>query len=210
MKIDGNDGIKTLIFDFGGVFVDLDIPRCAENFKKIGFDNVSDYLTPHLQSGFFGALDRGDINSAEFRDEIRKAAAKPNLSDTEIDAAWTSMLVGIPKYKLEFAKAVKPHFDRVVLLSNINEIDWLFAKKNFVEAQGFDVSELFDKCYLSFEMGVSKPNPKIFQMLLESENLVPQDAFLFDDAQPNCEAANKLGIRTYKPTVYSDWRPVFS
>lgn len=210
MKINGQDGVKTLIFDFGGVFMDLDIPRCIENFKKIGFDNVGEYLTSHLQSGFFGALDRGEITPAQFRDEVRNAAARPQLSDSQIDEAWTSMLAGIPKYKLDFARDIKPRFNRVVLLSNINLIDWNFAVENFLRAQGFQPADLFDKCYLSFEMNIAKPDPRIFQTLLASENLNPNDAFLIDDAKVNCDAASKLGIKTYQPQPLSDWRHIFS
>lgn len=209
MKINGQDGIKTLIFDFGGVFLDLDLPRCIQCFKEIGFADIADYLTPHLQGGIFGKLDCGQVSPAQFRSEIRAAVGRP-LADSQIDNAWTSMLAGIPQYKLDFAKQIKPNFNRVVLLSNINEIDWLYAKDKWFSNSQNDLNACFDKTYLSYEMKVMKPSPEIFERLLKKEGCDPSECFLVDDAKVNCDMAESLGIRAYAPKPYEDWRHIFS
>ena len=112
--------ITTLIFDFGGVLIDLDINQCILNFNRLGLENVEQYLNNFAQSGFFMQLEKGQISAAEFRNEIRKLT--PNkLTDTQIDEAWCSFLLEIPEEKLEMLIELRKKF-RVVLLSNTNII----------------------------------------------------------------------------------------
>ena len=187
--------ITTLIFDLGGVICDLDIDRCILNFKQLGLENFEHYLNNFGQSGFFMQLEKGLITAAEFRNDVRKLTSKP-LTDTQINEAWNSFLVGIPTKKLDLIIELRKKF-RVVLLSNTNIIHFPDTVARFFNFNGMSTSDYFDKCYLSYEMKMAKPDEKIFNALLEAEQVSANECLFLDDGQKNIEQAAKLGIQTY-------------
>jgi len=187
--------ITTLIFDLGGVLCDLDIDRCILNFKQLGLENFEHYLNNFGQSGFFMQLEKGLITAAEFRNEVRTLTSKP-LTDTQINEAWNSFLVGIPTKKLDLIIELRKKF-RVVLLSNTNIIHFPDTVARFFNFNGMSTSDYFDKCYLSYEMKMAKPNEEIFNALLEAEQVSANECLFLDDGQKNIEQAAKSGIQTY-------------
>ena len=194
--------ITTLIFDFGGVLIDLDINQCILNFKRLGLENVEQYLNNFAQSGFFMQLEKGQISAAEFRNEIRKLT--PNkLTDTQIDEAWCSFLLEIPEEKLEMLIELRKKF-RVVLLSNTNIIHFPNSEKLLFTNKGRQLSEYFDRCYLSYEMKMAKPDLQIFKNILASENVQPNECLFLDDGLKNTLQAQKLGIQTYLVNEHED------
>lgn len=118
-------GIKNLIIDFGGVLIDLDRQRCLENFRKLGLPDVEVMLDLCHQQDFFQKYEKGLITSAEFREVIRGKIGKP-VTDTRIDDAWNSFLVGIPTFKLDLLLELRKKYV-VYLLSNTNEIHWQWS-----------------------------------------------------------------------------------
>jgi len=194
--------ITTLIFDFGGVLIDLDINQCILNFKRLGLENVEQYLNNFAQSGFFMQLEKGQISAVEFRNEIRKLT--PNkLTDTQIDEAWCSFLLEIPEEKLEMLIELRKKF-RVVLLSNTNIIHFPNSEKLLFTNKGRQLSEYFDRCYLSYEMKMAKPDLQIFKNILASENVQPNECLFLDDGLKNTLQAQKLGIQTYLVNEHED------
>ena len=187
--------ITTIIFDLGGVLCDLDIDRCILNFKHLGLENFEHYLNNFGQSGFFMQLEKGLITAAEFRNDVRKLTSKP-LIDTQINEAWNSFLVGIPTKKLDLIIELRKKF-RVVLLSNTNIIHFPDTVARFFNFNGMSTSDYFDKCYLSYEMKMAKPDEEIFNALLEAEQVSANECLFLDDGQKNIEQAAKLGIQTY-------------
>ena len=194
--------ITTLIFDFGGVLIDLDINQCILNFNRLGLENVEQYLNNFAQSGFFMQLEKGQISAAEFRNEIRKLT--PNkLTDTQIDEAWCSFLLEIPEEKLEMLIELRKKF-RVLLLSNTNIIHFPNSEKLLFTNKGRQLSEYFDRCYLSYEMKMAKPDLQIFKNILASENVQPNECLFLDDGLKNTLQAQKLGIQTYLVNEHED------
>jgi len=194
--------ITTLIFDFGGVLIDLDINQCILNFNRLGLENVEQYLNNFAQSGFFMQLEKGQISAVEFRNEIRKLT--PNkLTDTQIDEAWCSFLLEIPEEKLEMLIELRKKF-RVVLLSNTNIIHFPNSEKLLFTNKGRQLSEYFDRCYLSYEMKMAKPDLQIFKNILASENVQPNECLFLDDGLKNTLQAQKLGIQTYLVNEHED------
>jgi len=187
--------IKTIIFDFGGVLLDLDINRCIMNFKQLGVQNIEQFLNNYAQKGIFMELEKGLISAEKFRDEVRKITAN-NASDEEIDAAWCSFLVDVPTEKLEMLYQLRKKF-RVILLSNTNAIHFPYAAEKYLKHNGLTISDFFDKCYLSYEMKMAKPDIEIFNTLLLEENIDAANCLFLDDGIKNIEIANQLGIQTY-------------
>jgi len=194
--------ISTLIFDFGGVLINLDINQCILNFKLLGVDNCEQYLNNFAQSGFFMDLEKGQISAAEFRNEIRKLT--PNtLTDAQIDEAWCSFLLEIPQEKLDMLIELRTKF-RVILLSNTNIIHFPNSEKLLFTDKGRKLSEYFDRCYLSYEMKMAKPDIQIFENILASENVQGNECLFLDDGLKNTQQAQRLGIQTYLVSEHED------
>lgn len=200
-------GIKTLIIDFGGVLIDLDRPRCIENFKKLGMNNVESMLDVCHQQGFFLQHEKGLINGDEFRDKIRREIGK-DIPNKEIDAAWNSFLVGIPTYKLDLLLKLRSEYV-VYLLSNTNDIHWEWSCQHAFPYKAFRVEDYFEDIFLSYEMKMAKPDVEIFEKVLNDTGINPQKTLFIDDSIDNCRTANTLGISTYTPKAGEDWSHLF-
>ncbi|HEY5509180.1 MAG TPA: HAD family phosphatase [Paludibacter sp.] len=187
--------ISTLIFDFGGVLIDLDMNQSILNFKKLGIENVEKYLSNFGQSGFFMQLEKGEISAEEFRSEIRKMT--PNtITDSEIDDAWNAFLVRIPSEKLDIVYELRKKY-RVIMLSNTNVIHFPYAEQTFFSYKNRSINEYFDKCYRSYDMKMAKPDTEIFEAILSQEQVAANRCLLLDDGPKNIEQAHKLGLQTY-------------
>ena len=196
------NNISTLIFDFGGVLINLNIDRCIQNFKQLGLENFENLLSNFGQKDFFLKFEKGEIGVVEFRDEIRKLS-KNNLRDEEIDAAWCSFLCDIPSEKLVLLFELKKRF-RIVMLSNTNPLHIeVSAKKEFAKTNK-TISDYFDACYLSYEMKMVKPNADIFEKLLKDEQVQANRCLFLDDGPKNIEQGKKMGFNTYLVDVEED------
>lgn len=196
------NNITTLIFDLGGVLVDLDIDRCIMNLKQLGLKNFEQLMGNFGQKGFFLEFEKGRLSKEEFRDEIRKLSTQ-TLSDEQIDAAWSSFLGEIPLEKLKMLAELKDKF-RLLLLSNTNPIHVEGTVPAEFAKIGKKVSDIFDKCYLSYEMGMAKPNADIFEALLSDAGVQAEECLFLDDGPKNIEQAGQLGIQTYLVDPHED------
>ena len=131
------------------------------------------------------------------------------MTDEQIDAAWNSFLVDIPRFKLDMLLKLREKYV-VYLLSNTNEIHWKWACEHAFPYRGFRVEDYFEKMYLSYEMKMVKPAEEIFRGVLEDANLDPHETFFIDDSEANCQGAQALGISTYTVKPGEDWRPLFA
>jgi len=187
--------ITTLIFDLGGVLVNLDLNRCMLNFKKLGLENFEPLMGQFGQKGFFLKFEKGEISIEQFRDEIRKLT-KLSLTDDQIDRAWSSFLLDIPHQKLEMLLELKKSF-RLFLLSNTNPLHIEFTVPAEFAKVGKSMSDVFDKCYLSYEMGMAKPDAEIFEAVLTDAGVSANECLFLDDGPKNIDKAGQLGIQTY-------------
>jgi putative hydrolase of the HAD superfamily len=200
--------INTILFDFGGVLVDLDKEACLEAFKKLGVRNLNEYISNYAQSGLFLQLEKGLISPEYFHEQVRKMSDR-NISDEEIDDAWNQFLITIPPYKLDFLLELRKKY-RVLLLSNTNAIHFNQKGKSEFEKQGLSLNNYFDKCYLSFQLGMAKPDEDIFKHVLENEQAKAHEILFLDDGEQNIETAKKIGFTTYLVKEKEDFRPLFS
>lgn len=210
--------IKHVIFDLGGVLIDLDMPRCLESFRALGAD-PSVLLQPSepaaegvkakatLCDGLVanGAMDlyqTGDISTADFVAGIQKHCM-PGTTEAQVLEAWNDCLLTIPAYKLEFIKELQAQGYSTHLLSNTNEAHWQFiAEEHF----GGRTEEYFQHLFLSQEMHQAKPNAEIFASVLEQLGAEASECLFLDDTQANVDAAAALGYRVYKTPLHYDFR----
>lgn len=187
--------ISTLIFDFGGVLINLDLDRCIKKFKELGVQNFEEKLNKYGQKGFFHEFEKGQLNSAQFRDEIRKLS-QIHLTDNQIDEAWCLFLSDIPDQKIKILLELKKRF-RLLLLSNTNPIHIRIPAANEFGRFGLTIHDVFEKSYLSYEMKMVKPDLEIFETILADAGVKPEECLFLDDGQKNIEVAVGLGIQTY-------------
>ena len=188
--------IKNIIFDLGGVILNLDYNKTVDEFKKIGLLNFQDLYSQKMQNILFDDFEKGEVSSAEF---ISSLIDSENLKIKEIDFinAWNAMLLEIPIKKLEFINSLKKDY-KVFLLSNTNEIHiYKFEddlKKNNMLNQFY---KCFDKVYYSSRMGKRKPDENCFKQVLGENQLVPQQTLFIDDSIQHIKGAKRIGIETF-------------
>ncbi len=197
-----------LLFDFGGVLVDLDRERVLKSFLAIGID-IHPFLGDYKQSGVFSKLEEGSVTIPEFCDELRTLCHAPQASNEDIVAAWETFLhKGVPAERLELLLKIKQHYS-VNLLSNTNEVHWRMAEEYFFHYKGLHAEDFFEHIFLSCRLGVEKPAPQIFEKVAEGIGAEPADILFFDDSEVNCQAARDCGLQALLAPANSEWFKYF-
>ena len=187
--------IKNIILDYGNVIFMIDFQRLKQAFTDLGIPNVDDVFAHSGQIALFDDFDKGRISSAEFRDGIRNLANKPSLTDSEVDAAWNALLVGVPPGKHELLERLNEKY-RTFLLSNNNEIHYAYCMEHIKQTYGVkDNSQFFEKTYYSHLMGMRKPDSEIFEKVLTENELVPHETLFIDDSPQHLATAQNMGIQ---------------
>lgn len=194
--------IKNIIFDFGGVLIDLDRQACVNAFVELGMNNVNEYLADYKQGGIFSRLETGEISSGQFRDEIRKIIGKP-LNDKDIDNAWMKFVLDVPSEKLNLLLKLRKKY-RLFMLSNTNAIHIDNIIGPAFEKNGHKFADYFEKAYYSHEIGYAKPDREIFDFMLRDAGIKASESLFLDDAEANVKTARELGFETYKVNLEDD------
>ncbi len=196
----------TIIFDFGGVLVKLDKQRCIDAFEKLGF-NLTPFIGTYAQAGILSRIERGEAEISEFCEEIRKVSGLP-LKDSDICEAWASFLTEVPHERIEMLRRIRKNYPLCVL-SNTNEIHWGLAENKYFVQPGERIEDLFSHVFLSYKMGVEKPEKEIFERVINTLQQ-PADSLLFlDDSEENCKAARKSGLRSLIAPADGSWMNYF-
>ncbi len=201
------DDVRTLMFDFGGVLVNLNKQACLDAFSKIGITDIAHSIDNYAQTGLFLQLEKGHVSATDFRNELRNMFGS-DVHDSEIDKAWNAFLLDIPDYKLELLLELKKKY-RMIMLSNTNEIHFEQKAQEEFSKLGYRVEDYFDKCYLSYKLGVAKPQKEIFEHVLKEEGTPASEILFLDDGPRNIEIAKSMGFQTYLVKEYEDFRPLF-
>ena len=199
--------IKNVVFDLGGVLINLDFDNCLNAFRKAGFQDIEKQACQFMGKGFFSQFELGEISPEEFRKAIRKEVSEA-LSDHEIDDMWNLMLLDIPREKLDLLLKLREHY-MVYLLSNTNRIHWDYACEQMFCYRGFRVNDFFEDIFLSFEMHKAKPEKDIYEQMMKEANILPEETFFIDDSAINCQAAISLGIQSYHYHIGEDLSSLF-
>ena len=199
--------IKNIVFDLGGVLVDLDFKAAINGLQQAGFANVKEQLMTFNQEGIFQKFELGEISTEEFRTAIRENSTV-TLTDEEIDALWNAMLLEIPREKLELILDLRGKY-MVYLLSNTNSIHWDYVCKNASNYRGFRVNDYFEETFLSYEMHLAKPDKAIYEKVLQDANLLAEETLFIDDSEANCKAAEEVGIHAHHYHIGDDLSKVF-
>lgn len=197
--------IKNIVFDLGGVLIELDHGQAVRRFEDIGVDDAEQLLDPYEQKGIFLEVENGTITAEEHYEKLRKHTGK-DIPYEDIQHAWLGFIADTPQYKLDYLLKLREHYN-VYLLSNTNPIiqeGW--ARTDQFTPAGRPIGSYFDKMYTSYEVGVTKPDRKIFDYMIADSGLIPSETLFVDDAKSNVEVGRSLGFQTYQPVNGEDWR----
>ena len=188
--------IKNIIFDLGGVILDIDESAVYNELGKMGFD-IQQLAHSKEFMDILSKFDIGVYTAATFRKKVKAYLGLEKMTDQKFDAIWNSMLLDIPRERMETIEKVKKHY-KIFLMSNTNEIHYDLYVRDLQLRFGYnEFDELFDKAYFSFDIHLEKPDPRFFELILDHEGLLPEETLFIDDTAKNIEAAKALGLRTY-------------
>jgi len=186
--------IKNIIFDLGGVIINLDIPKTISEFNKLSNQPFESIYNQLQQTPVFDLFDKGQITEKDFFIELKKALQN-DVTDEELLFAWNAMLLDFPKHRLELLSKLKPNY-RLFLLSNTNESHVLEFEKTLVASHGYqNLEPFFEKVYYSCRMNQRKPNADIFESVLNENNLIAEETLFIDDSPQHVEGALTLGVK---------------
>lgn len=194
--------VKNLLFDLGGVIMDIDKDRCVEAFRELGLEDADSFFGVIGQKGPFMLVEEGKIDVEGFHAALRELLPS-GTTDEQMDRAFIRFLIGIPVERLRLLERLRKHYG-IYLLSNTNPIMWNSFIASEFRKDGHDINHYFDGIVTSFEAKALKPDPKIFQYTCDTLGINPEETVFFDDAQKNLDAAQLQGFKTCLVTPDDD------
>ena len=188
--------IQTLIFDLGGVIINL---KTENNwFEEDLIPNFQPEKLHHLQqNNFFQDIETGKIRVEDFIQQLKEIAIDKAISDEQIIRYWNGILLDIPKHRVDLLKQLSKKY-KLILLSNTNSIHLDFILNYIQEKFGENIlAAIFHKCYYSQEISLRKPNKEIYEFVLQNETLQAANCIFFDDKKENLIEPEKLCIHTF-------------
>ena len=188
--------IKNIIFDLGGVILDLDESITYKELGKMGI-NTSELAHSKDLMEILSKFDTGIYTAPTFRKKMKALIGQEKMTDQKFDSIWDAMLLDIPRERIEAIEKVKKHY-KIFLMSNSNVIHYDLYVRDLQLRFGYnEFDELFNKSYFSFAEHLEKPDPRFFELILDHEGLLPEETLFIDDTAANIKVAQSLGIRTY-------------
>lgn len=188
--------ISSIIFDFGGVILDIDPQLTIKALRDLGFKEWQKLDSPEFYKEVIFPLEKGLDSPEVFRDKMRDYL-QMNLTDEQINAAWNALLFPLTEDRIRLLEKAKKHYS-IFLLSNSNFIHYQEFVKDLSTHFGYHLfDDLFDKAYFSFELQLIKPYRKIYEYVLRDQNLDPARTLFIDDREDNIEGAAQTGLKTF-------------
>ncbi len=196
--------IKNLVFDLGGVIINLDMSLSFQQFAKLGDISLEQMNVMAESDPLFNNYEKGLVTSEQFRKGVCELLER-DITDVQIDAAWNAMLLDIPLERMQFIERLKPHY-KILVLSNTNEIHIMEFNKIVENVYGVkNYHALFENIYYSHLVNMRKPDADIYNFILQENNMKATETLYMEDNHDNIASSKKLGFMTYEvPTNHLD------
>ena len=185
--------INTIIFDLGGVILNIDYKRTIDEFKKLGIKNAEHLYSKKQQSKLFDQIETGKITKEYFLKKLKEKTTNSKLD--EVRNAWNALLLDLPEKRVKMLQELKKKYN-LILLSNTNIIHIEALKKKFGEKKYNEFYNLFNKVYYSHEINVRKPSKDAFNVIIKQNKLTINRVLFIDDSPQHISSAKKIGINT--------------
>lgn len=190
--------LKNIIFDLGGVLLQLEMERTKVAFQALAggkkeFEKLSEIFASQQ---VFENFEVNKIGEKEFVEAFQKNLEHP-ITVAQLETAWNAMLLNFPKQNLQLLEELREKDYRIFLLSNTNSIHLRAFRQNLLEEHGIeDFDAFFEKAYYSHLIELRKPHAAAFQFILDDMNLAANETLFIDDNAPNLLGARQIGIHT--------------
>ena len=196
--------IKNLIFDLGGVIITLAPEEALRRFKSLGLENAEEQMDAYTQMGIFGLVEEGKISAETFLEELSRQVGREVTYD-ECRHAWLGYAKEVPQRNLDALLRLRSEGYRLILLSNTNPYMMSWVRSPEFDGHGHGIDYYMDACYLSYQLGVMKPDTEFFHKVLVTEKIMASETLFLDDGPRNVAVASQMGIRTFCPENGADW-----
>lgn len=188
--------LKNIIFDLGGVLLNIDYNKTKLSFEELGFNDFNNMYTQYSADMLFSDLETGKISNEKFYDYlVKKAGGK--IDQQQINRAWNAMLLDFRQESLEFLEQLSQKYT-LYLLSNTNAIHLAAFNVIFTRETGKEsLNTYFTKAYYSNQIGLRKPNTDVFDFVLQDAGIKSEESLFIDDSFNNIETAKKMGFKTH-------------
>ena len=188
--------LKNIVFDLGGVLLNIDYNKTESSFKELGFANFNEMYSQYSADMLFSDLETGKSTNDNFYRRLEEAG-KGNVSQEQIMTAWNAMLLNFRVPSLQFLEELSKKY-RLYLLSNTNAIHLAAFNAIFQKETGKDsLDAYFTKAYYSNKIGLRKHNEDVFEFVLKDAHIKAEETLFIDDSFNNIETAKKLGFKTH-------------
>lgn len=188
--------LKNIIFDLGGVLINIDYNKTATAFTELGVTDFRKMYQQYSADELFESLETGHTSEESFYDFMTKKGLKA-LKPLQVQEAWNAMLMDFRVESFKFLETLKKKYN-LYLLSNTNVIHKGAFDKIFTAQTGFaSMDSYFTKAWYSHMIGLRKPNENIYRFVLNDAGIVAEETLFIDDSINNIEVAAKIGIKTH-------------
>ena len=188
-------GIKNIIFDLGGVILNLDNQRTEDAFVNLGVKNIRQFFGHGHAASFFREYEVGAISDRQFIDSIREMAGLNGVSDQAIVDGWNALLLDFPPERIELLKKLGESY-RIFLFSNTNALHLAALRRIYGQAFGAgSLDDHFERTYYSHLLKMRKPDRASYEHILLENQLEGRETLFVDDAIINVEGAEQAGLK---------------
>jgi glucose-1-phosphatase len=188
--------IKNIIFDLGGVIINLDVNKTISEFNSLSYMPFEAIYTQANQNEVFNAFDKGIISTEEFFSEIRKQIRYEG-PEFELKKAWNAMLLDVPDRRLDVLVKMKQNYNTFLLSNTCEPHVTAFEHDLYLKHGVKNFNDYFDEVYYSCRMGMRKPDREIFEFVLDKNNLKPEETVFIDDSIQHVKGAGECGISAF-------------
>jgi FMN phosphatase YigB (HAD superfamily) len=185
--------IQNIIFDLGGVIMEIDVKQTLHAFSRLGIKNIHEYFGHGFAASFFSDHEAGRISDEDFLKEIKKLLSV-EVSDEAVIEAWNALLLHFPPERIALLGELKSRY-RLFLFSNTNAIHYEKFSEIYRQSFGGSLEDHFEKAYYSHSLGHRKPDEAGFEQIIRENGLDPKQTLFVDDALMNVEGAIKAGLK---------------
>lgn len=198
--------ITSIIFDLGGVILNINYKNTIESFEALGIKDAQNLYSKNSQTDIFNKIEIGEIDAEEFLSTLQKKTTNSNIQ--EIKKAWNAMIIDLPEKRIKFLKKLRLKYS-IFLLSNTNTIHINKFQRIIGSRKYNEFYKLFHKIYYSHEIGLRKPNTEAFEMILRENHLSAKNVLFIDDSIQHIKSARKLGINVIHLSNHQDITTLF-
>ena len=203
-----DSSVKAILFDLGGVLINLDYQKTVQSFKTLGIGNFNELFSQAQQSHLFDDYETGKISSFHFINrvlDLMPQGSNPN----QVVHAWNDMILDFPLHRLEMLERLSANYP-IFLLSNTNDLHMEKVRRELKKSSDKSLEEYFSKVFLSQQIGLRKPTKEVFNFVAQEMGYSSENILFIDDSFQHIESAKSLGFQTIHLTQPLENHPSFS